>query len=56
MVRAQALFERVGFEVFPAEADDFSRAAAGPEERLQLMRRVAQEFVARLYYRLAGYL
>lgn len=56
MPRAQALFERAGFEVLPAEADDFSKAAIEPEERLRLMRRIAQELVARLYYRMAGYL
>lgn len=56
MARAQALFERAGFEVLPAPADDFSSAAVAPEERLRLVRRIAQEFVARLYYRIAGYL
>jgi uncharacterized SAM-binding protein YcdF (DUF218 family) len=56
MARARGLFQRAGFEVLPAPADDFSIAAVEPEERLELMRRVAQEIVARLYYRLAGYL
>lgn len=56
MTRAQALFERAGFEVLPAPANDFSSAAVAPEERLRLVRRIAQEFVARLYYRMAGYL
>jgi uncharacterized SAM-binding protein YcdF (DUF218 family) len=56
MARGRGLFQRAGFEVLPAPADDFSVAAVDPEERLRLMRRVAQEFVARLYYRLAGYL
>jgi uncharacterized SAM-binding protein YcdF (DUF218 family) len=56
MPRARRLFERAGFEVFPSEADDVSRAAVDPEERLRLMRRIVQEYVARLYYRLAGYL
>jgi len=54
--RAQALFERAGFDVLSAPADDFSSAAVEPEERLRLMRRIAQEITARLYYRLAGYL
>lgn len=54
--RAEALFERAGFEVLSAPADDFSSAAVEPEERLRLMRRIAQEITARLYYRLAGYL
>jgi uncharacterized SAM-binding protein YcdF (DUF218 family) len=56
MLRAQGLFDRAGFEVLPAPADDFSSAATEPEERLRLMRRVGQEILARLYYRLAGYL
>jgi len=56
MPRAQAVFERAGFEVVPSEADDVSRAAADPEERLRLARRIVQEYIARLYYRLAGYL
>lgn len=56
MTRAQALFERAGFEVLPAPANDFSSAAVAPEERLRLVRRIAQEFIARLYYRMAGYL
>jgi len=42
--------------VVRAPADDFSVAAVEPEERLRLMRRIAQEMVARFYYRLAGYL
>ena len=54
--RAQALFEPAGFEVLSAPADDFSIAAMEPEERLRVMRRVAQEILARVYYRLAGYL
>jgi uncharacterized SAM-binding protein YcdF (DUF218 family) len=54
--RAQRLFERAGFEVLPAPADDFSSAAVEPEERLRLMRRITQEILARLYYRLVGYL
>jgi uncharacterized SAM-binding protein YcdF (DUF218 family) len=56
MPRARALFGRAGVEVFPSEADDVSRAAVDPEGRLRLMRRLAQEILARLYYRLAGYL
>ena len=56
MPRAEGLFEHAGFEVLPAPADDFSSAAVEPEERLRLMRRIAQEILARLYYRMAGYL
>jgi uncharacterized SAM-binding protein YcdF (DUF218 family) len=54
--RAEALFERAGYEVSSAPADDFSSVAVEAEERLRLMRRIAQEILARLYYRLAGYL
>lgn len=56
LTRAVALFERVGFEVLPAPADSLSSATDSPEERLQLLRRLSQELMARLYYRLAGYL
>jgi uncharacterized SAM-binding protein YcdF (DUF218 family) len=50
MVRAQPLFAHVGFTVHPAPV------AEGSQTRLQLTRAVVQEFLARLYYRLAGYL
>ena len=57
MMRARGVFERAGFEVLPAPADDSplldSRA---PEDRLQVLRRILQAYAARLYYRLAGYL
>ncbi|HLC41536.1 MAG TPA: YdcF family protein [Methylomirabilota bacterium] len=56
MARAQLLFERAGFEVFAAPADDFSNISEHPEGRLELTRRVLEEILARLYYRLAGYL
>jgi uncharacterized SAM-binding protein YcdF (DUF218 family) len=49
MVRAQPLFEHVGFTVQPAPA-------AWYKSNLQLTREVVREFLARLYYRLAGYL
>ena len=54
--RAQQLFERVGFEVLAAPADDLSHATRSSEGRLQLTRRTVGEVIARLYYRLAGYL
>lgn len=56
MARARPLFERAGFEVLPAPVDEISDTAEAPESRLKLMRRVAEELLARLYYRLAGYL
>src|SRR2546427_195102 len=54
--RAVALFERAGLEVLPAPADSVSPATEGPGARLELLRRLSQELMARLYYRLAGYL
>jgi len=57
MMRARGVFERAGFEVLPAPADDspllVSRA---PEDRLQVLRRILQAYAARFYYRVAGYL
>jgi uncharacterized SAM-binding protein YcdF (DUF218 family) len=55
MARSRALFEKAGFRVQPAPVDDLSEAQK-PETRLRLMRRLAQEFLARTYNRLAGYL
>jgi uncharacterized SAM-binding protein YcdF (DUF218 family) len=56
MMRAQALFRQAGFEVLPATTEEASSVSSGPEGRLKLMRSVLGEIVARLYYRLAGYL
>lgn len=56
MARAEPLFERAGFEVLPAPADEVSDSEDAPEARLKLMRRVLEEILARLYYRAAGYL
>jgi uncharacterized SAM-binding protein YcdF (DUF218 family) len=56
MRRAQRLFERAGFTVLPAPAEEFTAAAAAPGDRLALAQRVLQEVIARLYYRAAGYL
>jgi uncharacterized SAM-binding protein YcdF (DUF218 family) len=55
MARSERLFENVGFRVWPAPVDDLSYSHK-PEARLRLMRRLAQEFLARAYYRLFGYL
>jgi uncharacterized SAM-binding protein YcdF (DUF218 family) len=55
MARSRQLFENVGFTAWPAPVDELAYADE-PEERIQLMRRVAQEFLARAYYRLVGYL
>ncbi len=56
MVRAQRLFQHADFEVLPAPTDELSSRISDPEGRLQLMRRVLNELLARLYYRVAGYL
>ena len=56
MLRAQRLFERAGFEVLPATAEDGSRTDKSPGGRLKFMRQVLQEVLARLYYQAAGYL
>jgi uncharacterized SAM-binding protein YcdF (DUF218 family) len=55
MARSRQLFENVGFAVHPAPVDDFSRASQ-PEARWELMRPLMQEFLARAYYRVAGYM
>ena len=55
MARSQRLFANAGFAVRPAPVDALAGAQT-PGARLRLMRRVLQEFLARLYYRLGGYL
>jgi uncharacterized SAM-binding protein YcdF (DUF218 family) len=55
MARSRQLFENVGFIVQPAPVEDLSDAWK-PEARWGLMRNLAQELLARTYYRLAGYL
>jgi uncharacterized SAM-binding protein YcdF (DUF218 family) len=56
MLRAKALFERAGFEVLAATADDISDTVDSPDGRLELTRIVLQELLALGYYRVAGYL
>jgi uncharacterized SAM-binding protein YcdF (DUF218 family) len=55
MARSQRLFENVGLAVHPAPVEDFSHASQ-PETRWEMMRPLMQEFLARAYYRVAGYL
>ena len=55
MARSRQLFENVGFAVQPAPVNDPSHVDK-PEARLGLMRPLVQEFLARVYYRIAGYL
>jgi uncharacterized SAM-binding protein YcdF (DUF218 family) len=55
MARSRQLFENVGFTVQPAPVEELSDPWK-PEARWGVMRNLAQEFLARTYYRLAGYL
>jgi uncharacterized SAM-binding protein YcdF (DUF218 family) len=55
MARSRQLFENVGFTVQPAPVDDISHVHT-PEARWESMRPLVQEFLARVYYRVAGYL
>ncbi len=54
--RAIGAFTRVGFEAVPVPADEISPAEGNPEGSLALLRRVAIESLAWLYYHAAGYL
>lgn len=56
MPRARALFARADFDVLAAPVDDISDALDSPEGRLRLTRRLLQELVGRVYYRMAGYI
>lgn len=56
MARARAVFEQAGFEVLPAPADPWTGAPQRPEGNLWLMRSLAQEILARVYYRARGWL
>jgi len=56
MLRAAALFRRVGFEVVPAPVDDVPSGAQRPQARLELARALFRELLARAYNRVAGYL
>jgi uncharacterized SAM-binding protein YcdF (DUF218 family) len=53
--RAMAVFEHVGFEVVPAPWDAGVTLDATPENRLALLRAIAMEAMARLYYWAMGY-
>lgn len=54
MPRARVVFERAGFEVLAAPADEGGIHASTPEDRLALMRTLLEELFGRLYYRVAG--
>jgi uncharacterized SAM-binding protein YcdF (DUF218 family) len=55
MQRARAVFDHAGFEVLVAPVQEISGDVSSPEGRLRLMRRMLQEFLARIYYRVTGY-
>jgi uncharacterized SAM-binding protein YcdF (DUF218 family) len=55
MPRSQRLFEKMGFAVQPAPVEDLSDAWR-PEARVRLVRNLAEELLARAYYRMVGYL
>jgi len=50
------VFERVGFDVIPAQGMSVLDWGGGPGDRLNLMRYLMIEMAAKLYYRMAGYL
>jgi uncharacterized SAM-binding protein YcdF (DUF218 family) len=54
--RAVRAFERVGFVVQAEPSALALDLGGGPEDRMNLLRDIAIESVARVYYRLAGYL
>jgi uncharacterized SAM-binding protein YcdF (DUF218 family) len=55
MVRARKLFEREGFTVRAAPANDSPEPADAPRARFELMNRAVQEILGLLYYRAARY-
>lgn len=54
--RAARVFERNGFDILVAPAEDVASLDTSPEGRLELARRLAIEMMAIAYYRVAGYL
>lgn len=56
MPRAVRVFERLGFVVVTDPAASALDLGGGPEDRLNLLRQLAMESAARVYYRLAGFL
>jgi len=56
MDRATKVFQRVGFDVVPTPWSEVLDLGGFPEDRLGLLRQVAMELVARVYYRVAGYI
>jgi len=56
MPRAAALFRRAGFEVVEAPVEELSSTVGQPQARLEMVRVLLRELLARAYYRVAGYL
>jgi uncharacterized SAM-binding protein YcdF (DUF218 family) len=56
MPRARLLFEREGLDVAPAPVVEISPVTDQPDARLELGRLLLQEALARVYYRVAGFL
>lgn len=56
MRRAEYVFERAGFQVFPATSADYTITAVGPVDKLWLTIRILEESAALIYYRAAGYI
>jgi uncharacterized SAM-binding protein YcdF (DUF218 family) len=56
MTRATKVFERVGFDVVPTPWAEVLDLGGFPEDRLALLRQIAMELVAHVYYRVAGYM
>lgn len=54
MKRARASFERAGFQVLLASSETAAASIKKPEARLDVMRQVCQEAIARLYYWIRG--
>ena len=48
-------FERVGFLVVAEPSVGTLDLGGGPEDRINLLRQIAIESIARVYYRLAGF-
>lgn len=53
--RAMRTFERVGFLVMVEPSAGTLDLGGGPEDRINLLRQIAIESIARVYYRLAGF-
>jgi hypothetical protein len=56
LLRAMRSFERVGFTVIVDPSVGALDLGGGPEDRVNLLRQVAIESIARVYYRVAGFL